>query len=163
MDRVRAEAWDAWGLAREAAQLVEPVAHTSGLTLETDVPADPVVIESDARRVRQILLNLLGNAVRYTERGSVRLELREAEEGAVELRVVDTGIGIARENFERIFEPFWQVSQHLTRKVGGTGLGLSVSRRLARLMGGDVTVESEPGRGSTFTVRLPLGAAPDQR
>ena len=114
-------------------------------------------VTTDERRLRQILLNLLGNAVRYTERGGVRLEVEHAGD-AISFAVSDTGIGIAPEHLEHIFEPFWQVEQHLTRKVGGTGLGLSVTRRLARILGGDVGVRSTPGVGSTFTVTIPIAA-----
>jgi signal transduction histidine kinase len=107
--------------------------------------------------VRQILLNLLSNAVKFTERGHVALTLTERDGGIVVV-VEDSGIGISKENADRVFEPFWQVQQSATRQVGGTGLGLSVARRLARLLGGDLALESTPGEGSRFTVMLPLRA-----
>jgi signal transduction histidine kinase len=97
--------------------------------------------------------------VRYTERGEVRLAVNAAGSNAIRFTVADTGIGIASEHIERIFEPFWQVQQSLTRQVGGTGLGLSVTRRLARLLGGDVSVTSTLGVGSSFVVVLPTVAS----
>ncbi|HET7456782.1 MAG TPA: ATP-binding protein [Gemmatimonadaceae bacterium] len=161
-EEVRLEPVDVAALARETAALVEPIALTQGLTLDSVIePALPAV-KTDERRLRQILLNLLGNAVRYTERGGVRLEVARERHG-VRLTVSDTGIGIAAEHLEHIFQPFWQVEQHLTRRVGGTGLGLSVTRQLARILGGDVHVRSTPGVGSAFTVTIPIdgdGASP---
>ncbi|HWJ22653.1 MAG TPA: ATP-binding protein [Gemmatimonadaceae bacterium] len=156
-EETRLEPVDVATLARDAAGLVEPIALTQGLTLDVAVAAGLPHVTTDERRLRQILLNLLGNAVRYTERGGVRLEVEHAGD-AISFAVSDTGIGIAPEHLEHIFEPFWQVEQHLTRKVGGTGLGLSVTRRLARILGGDVGVRSTPGVGSTFTVTIPIAA-----
>jgi signal transduction histidine kinase len=105
--------------------------------------------------VRQSLFNLLANAVRFTDRGSITVRARFEDEALV-LTVADTGIGIAVEHQEKIFERFWQVDQSRTRTRGGTGLGLLVTRGLARQLGGEVRVESELGRGSTFTVKLPI-------
>jgi signal transduction histidine kinase len=105
-------------------------------------------------KLRQILLNLLSNAVKFTDKGEVVLEARILPE-TIEFIVRDTGIGIAAENLDRIFESFWQVDQSATRRVGGTGLGLSVARKLARLLDGDITVTSTAGVGTTFVVQLP--------
>ncbi|HEX8361696.1 MAG TPA: ATP-binding protein [Longimicrobium sp.] len=142
-------------LLNEAQALTEPLALAKGIGFECHAPAEPGTLVSDRRKVLQILLNLLGNAVKFTERGRVVLTLEEVGPDAV-FRVADTGPGIAREHLEKVFDPFWQVQAGTTRSAGGTGLGLSVTRRLARLLGGDVEVASEVGAGSTFTVRLPL-------
>ena len=151
---VRAEPLDLREVVSAAASIAEPLARTRGLEFQTALPDEPVEAVTDAHKVRQVLLNLLGNAVKFTERGMVELSAAE-DAGRVRLTVRDTGIGIAPESLERIWEPFQQVEQSMTRTVGGTGLGLTVSRRLARLLGGDVTVQSSPGEGSAFTVWLP--------
>ncbi len=136
----------------EAVMMVRPLAEAKGLSLRVEV-ADARIV-TDGGRVSQILLNLLSNAVKFSERGEIFVRA-QVKNGAMEISIKDAGIGIAAENLERIFEPFWQVEQSSTRRVGGTGLGLSVSRSLARLLGGDVTVESKLGEGSTFTVSVP--------
>ncbi len=112
---------------------------------------------TDAAKVRRILLNLLTNAVNFTSEGEIVLEMEQVGDDVV-FRIRDTGIGIAPRDLEHIFELFWQAASSLTREVGGTGLGLAVAQRLARMIGGDITVESEPGKGSTFTVTLPRDA-----
>lgn len=150
-----AEPADLTAVAREAVVLVGPQARERGLELRLDLPDTPVWALTDAGKVRQVLVALLGNAVRFTSAGHVRLELRAGEQAA-ELRVTDTGAGIAPEHHESIFEPFWQVEQSQTREVGGTGLGLAIARRLAGMLGGELSVQSALGRGSTFTFTLPL-------
>jgi PAS domain S-box-containing protein len=146
----------------EAAALVRPMAAAKQLPLEIDPPdatSEPLHLQSDILKLRQILVNLLTNAVKFTDHGSVRLSAR-AEGDDVMFAVTDTGIGIPPSHLEHVFDAFWQVEQAASRRVGGTGLGLSVTRRLARLLGGDVSVSSSPGRGSTFTVRLPRASRP---
>ncbi|MBW3571297.1 MAG: response regulator [Gemmatimonadetes bacterium] len=157
-EEVHREALDLAGLTRDAAALVEPLARGKGLAFRVEVPAEPVRVETDGGKVHQIVLNLLSNAVKFTDGGEVSVSLA-ARNGHAVLQVRDTGIGIAPENLERIWDAFSQVEQAPTRRVGGTGLGLSVTRNLARLLGGDVVVESAPGRGSAFTLRLPMPAA----
>jgi signal transduction histidine kinase/CHASE3 domain sensor protein len=149
---VRLEDVELRPLVEETVGMVGPLAEHKGLTLRAE-PTDGV-LRTDGVKLRQILLNLLSNAVKFTERGEITLRMRRDGNGA-EFYITDTGIGIAAENLQRIFEPFWQVEQSSTRRAGGTGLGLTVSRSLARLLGGDVSVESQPGQGSTFTVTLP--------
>jgi signal transduction histidine kinase/CheY-like chemotaxis protein len=128
-------------------------ATAAGTRLATAVaPGTPPAWRGDPARLRRILVNLVANALRFTERGEVRIEAREAASGALELRVSDTGAGIPPERLDRLFEPFaWS--------EGGSGLGLSICRDLARRMGGAIAVQSAPGRGSVFTVTLPLPGA----
>jgi adenylate cyclase len=116
----------------------------------------------DPIRLRQILLNLLSNACKFTKEGEVALRVRKVADGRewVELAVADSGIGMTAEQQGKLFEEFVQVDASTARRYGGTGLGLAITRKLARMMGGDVTVKSEPGKGSVFTVRLPGGATP---
>ena len=140
-------------LAR-VARTAEPLAAEKELRFHFEPPDQPLLVETDEAKVRQLLLYLLANAVKFTDRGEIRLSARMGADQVV-IEVRDTGIGIAPEDLDRIFEPFWQVEQVITRRAPGTGLGLTLARRLARLLGGDITVASEPGRGSTFTVRLP--------
>ena len=148
---------DVRAVFEEAASLVRPMAAAKKLPLVLELPTDAdgaLHLETDLLKLRQILVNLLTNAVKFTDHGTVSLAAA-ADGDEVVFRVRDSGIGIPDAHLERVFEPFWQVEQAASRRVGGTGLGLSVTRRLARLLGGDVTVESTPGQGSTFTVRLP--------
>jgi signal transduction histidine kinase len=145
-------------LLDQAAVMVEPMAKARRLQLEVRRPSPELTVETDAGKLRQILLNLLTNAVKFTDEGSVTLSAAEDGDERVAFRVEDTGAGIAPEHHDRIFDSFWQVQQTMTRRVGGAGLGLNVARQLARLLGGDVTVESAVGKGSTFTLRLPKRA-----
>ena len=156
---LRLQEVDARAAAREVAAVIEPLALQRDLAFHLELPGGAVALETDPDRLRQVLLNLVGNAVKYTDSGEVRLELHPGDDGAVVFHVRDTGPGIRPEHLERVFEPFWQVDPTRRAQDGGTGLGLSVVRRLVRLLGGDVAVESVVGRGSTFTVRLPLRLA----
>ena len=141
-------------VTREAGAIVEPVAWAKGLRFELHPSNEPVAFHSDAGKVRQVLVNLLSNAIKFTEQGEVELS-SWPENGRVVFEVQDTGIGIAPEHLEHVFEPFWQADQSPTRKNGGAGLGLSVSRRLARALGGDLSVESTVGQGSRFRFWVP--------
>src|SRR5215218_2245801 len=118
------------------------------------------MLTADPMRLRQILLNLLSNACKFTKQGEVALRVRKVADGRdwIEIAVADTGIGMTPEQQAKLFEEFIQADSSTARQYGGTGLGLAITRRLARMMGGDVTVASEPGKGSVFTVRLPGGA-----
>ncbi|WP_157271756.1 PAS domain S-box protein [Azohydromonas aeria] len=144
--------------------LVRPQAEAKSLALRAEVaPALPPRLLGDPLRLRQVLLNLLSNAVKFTPAGTVTLRVQAlpVAEGQVVLRldVADTGIGIAAEQQQRIFEPFAQADDSTTRRFGGTGLGLSIVRRLVAMMNGTLAVDSEPGRGSSFSVQLPLHVA----
>ena len=137
----------------DVSDLAEPLALEKSIRFEIDAP-DNVPLFTDAGKVRQILINLLSNAVKFTDHGTVRLEARRLD-GSIEIRVTDTGPGIHPDHLERIFEPFWQAEQARTRRADGTGLGLAVARRYARLLGGDLNASSEPGHGATFRLVLP--------
>ncbi|MGH7505572.1 MAG: ATP-binding protein [Longimicrobiales bacterium] len=154
-ERVQAEPVSLLDLTKEAAEMAEPLASAKRIGFAVDLPQQDTMLTTDPGKVRQILLNLLSNAVKFTHEGEVRL-IAERQDDWIEFRVRDTGIGIDGENVARIFEPFWQVEPSRTRRAEGTGLGLSVARRLARLLGGEVTVSSKPEDGTTFSVRLPL-------
>jgi signal transduction histidine kinase len=139
-------------IVEEAVTMVTPLLEAKGLGLRLDLV--DARIFTDAGKLRQIVLNVLSNAVKFSDRGQISVRAR-LNESVAEISITDTGIGIAGENLERIFEPFWQVEQSSTRRAGGTGLGLSVARSLARLLGGEITAKSKLGEGSTFTVTVP--------
>ncbi len=157
-EQVLMEQTEIGALVRDALADVEPQAAAKGITLRIEAPSTPLAIVTDVAKFRQIVLNLLSNAVKYTDNGEIHVHAGRVN-GTLQLSVCDTGIGIEPEQQTRIFDPFWQADQRLTRQRGGTGLGLSIVRQFARLLGGEVTVESTPGRGSTFTLQLPLGPA----
>jgi signal transduction histidine kinase len=140
-------------LMHAAAAIVEPLARQKHLAFSYHVPDEPIRMSSDIDKIRQILVNLAGNAVKFTDHGEVRMDL-ERGDGVVRFVVRDTGIGIAPQDLARLFQPFAQVDTGLTRRHGGTGLGLYISRRLAELLGGTVEVKSELGKGSEFTLVL---------
>ena len=153
------------GLVDSVVATFRPQAERKGLSLVAAVaPGSTDVLVGDPTRVRQILFNLLGNGLKFTERGGVMIRARTEPAGGgrthVMLTVSDTGIGMTEAQQARLFQPFSQADTSTTRRYGGTGLGLSIVRRLAQIMGGDITAESAPGAGSTFTVILELMAAP---
>jgi signal transduction histidine kinase len=137
---------------------VRPLADEYGSTLALDMQSEPFNIVSDPRRVRQILLNLLSNAIKFGEGKPIRVVCKQCEDAGVEIEVVDEGVGIANEDIARIFEEFVQVSES---KQPGTGLGLPISRRLAQLLDGSLTVCSTPGQGSSFRLTLPASLEDD--
>jgi signal transduction histidine kinase/CheY-like chemotaxis protein len=146
---------DVVGTARQLAEQ-----NKNRLVLQTQDSLGQLTV--DPMRLRQILLNLLSNACKFTKQGEVTLRIRRVVEGRnwIEIAVSDTGIGMTPEQQAKLFEEFSQADSSTARQYGGTGLGLAITRKLARMMGGDVTVASEPGKGSVFTVRLPAGATP---
>ncbi|KAA0969654.1 response regulator [Aureimonas fodinaquatilis] len=136
--------------------MFEPLASNKGLQFNASVEADvPGGIQTDPQRLEQIIKNLLANALKFTEKGSVSLEVRRYGDSQLAFAIKDTGIGIAEEQQKRIFEAFHQADSTISRKFGGTGLGLSISRELVRLLGGHFLLESEVGVGSTFTIVIP--------
>jgi signal transduction histidine kinase len=148
-------------LLEAACALVRPQAGAKGLQLRVDAPPGlRARLRGDPLRLKQVLINLLGNAVKFTEAGSVTLRVRELSRAdghaRLDLEVVDTGIGIAPEAQAHIFEPFSQADSSTTRRFGGTGLGLSIVRRLVAMMDGELHLLSRPGQGSTFGVTLEL-------
>jgi signal transduction histidine kinase len=144
----------------QSLMLVRPLAERKGRRVRTEGAAPPLQLHTDPGKVRQILVNLLGNALKFSDGGDVVLATRTEGVGAslrVSFAVSDTGMGLASEHIDRIFEPFWRVDSALVREREGTGLGLSVARQLARLLGGDIVVAAtELGRGSTFILSLPV-------
>jgi len=147
-------------LLEELEDLMSVQAQAKGLRLAVEaVPALPEWVLGDAARLRQVLTNLLGNAIKFTERGSVRLRVLPAGGTRLRFEVHDTGIGIAPEAQARLFKPFAQADASTTRRFGGTGLGLSIVKRLGEMMGGAVGLDSTPGQGSLFWVELPLPPA----
>jgi signal transduction histidine kinase len=141
-------------LVEQAVSVLRPSFDQSAVELIIDAPVS-VELQTDADRVRQILINLLTNALKFTPHGTVTLTVAIAEAG-VRFTVTDTGIGIEKQHLEKVFQAFWQVEQSDTRRFAGSGLGLAVSRRLARQLGGDLFVASEVGQGSSFTLELPV-------
>jgi signal transduction histidine kinase/CheY-like chemotaxis protein len=149
-------------VVEEVLGTARPLAEQNKNAIELDCPEGIGSVHADNMRLRQILLNLLSNACKFTKGGTVRLHVGPAEEAGqlwVDFAVSDTGIGMSEEQLGRLFQEFTQADASTTRQFGGTGLGLAISRRLCRMMGGDITVTSAPGEGSTFTVRLPAQAA----
>ncbi|WP_311267981.1 response regulator [Sphingobium sp. WCS2017Hpa-17] len=148
-------------LAGDIRQMFQPIAESRELAFEIEMASDcPRAIETDRMRIEQILKNLLSNAFKFTEQGKVSLTLSPAQGGGLALAVRDTGIGMSAEQQGHIFEAFHQADGTISRRYGGTGLGLSISRQLARLLGGAITLESEPGKGSLFTLTVPLALDP---
>jgi len=153
--------YDADEMIRGAVAVVRPMVEANGNHMTLDLHADLGRGVSDEFRLSQCVLNLLSNAAKFTRDGDIVVSARRALLAGSEHFIVtisDTGVGIAAEAMERLFEPFSQVDASVTRKFGGTGLGLAITRQLARLLGGDVTVESASGRGSTFTLTTPVVA-----
>jgi len=145
-------------LIADVIKTIEPLAAKSSNKVAANCDAGIGTMQADQMRLRQALLNLMSNANKFTERGTITVDARQAQENGCEwvtIAVADTGIGMTQEQIGKLFQEFSQASSTTASKYGGTGLGLAISRRFCQMMGGDITVESEPGRGSTFTIRVP--------
>jgi signal transduction histidine kinase len=158
------EKFEVGQMVDEVAATILPLAEKNGNRLEVKYPDDIAGMLSDMTKVRQTLFNLLSNACKFTEAGVITLEAaKERIDGVdyVEFRVADSGIGMTPEQLDKVFDAFTQADSSTTRNYGGTGLGLAITKNFALMLKGDVIVTSEPGKGSTFTVRLPVeGQAP---
>ena len=155
---IHLERLDVAGMIREVVTSMGPMVEKSGNTLHTQCAEEIGTMHTDGTKVRQCLFHLLSNACKFTDRGMVRLTVaRKRENGRdwVRFSVSDTGIGVSREQMDGLFRPFTQADASSTRKYGGTGLGLAITKKFCQMMGGDITIESELGKGSTFTMRLP--------
>jgi CheY-like chemotaxis protein len=147
-------------IAQDVLELMKLKAQTKGLTLRMEAKTPvPKSIQTDPTRLRQILVNLIGNAIKFTESGGITLSIHVDREKQSQLcfDVIDTGIGIDPEQIAKLFRPFEQADASTTRKFGGTGLGLRISKRLAEILGGDIHVTSEPGKGSIFSLTIATG------
>ena len=152
------ETVDVPGMVQDVVNTIHPLAETNDNRLTVHIADEVAVMVADMTKVRQALFNLLSNACKFTEEGEVRLSVEKREKGGIHWMtfiVADSGIGMTEEQVENLFEPFTQADASTTRKYGGTGLGLTITQRFCQMMGGEVTVESEPDVGSTFTIWLP--------
>jgi PAS domain S-box-containing protein len=157
-ETVRAQTFDVAAVLQDVSNALQPMAREQGNVLEIDCPEHARMAHADLPKFRQSVLNLVNNALKFTERGRVSVVVDRLRDGGgewTEVHVSDTGIGIGREHLGKLFQPFSQVDGSTARKYNGTGLGLAISKKFCQMMGGDITVESEPGRGSRFTMRLP--------
>jgi two-component system, NarL family, sensor histidine kinase BarA len=152
---LKLEAFNLMALVRATADELRSLADEKHLTLNIIDNVQSANVINDSGRLRQILVNLLSNAIKFTEKGSVEVEVREISPDRLALTVKDTGIGIAQEELEHIFEEFRQIDQTITRRYAGTGLGLAITKSLVQLMQGTIEVESKLGQGSTFRIELP--------
>ena len=149
-------------VAKEVVEAFLPALNQKGLKLLVKIPED-ITFFSDKRRVKQVLMNLVSNSVKFTDQGSVKIAAEILKNDKVEMRVTDTGIGIKKENMDKLFLPFQQIDMTLTKAHIGTGLGLHLTQKLVNLLGGDISAKSEYGRGSEFTFTLPLKYKEERR
>jgi len=159
-ETVKAQNIDVAAVLQDVSTVVQPLARQQGNVLDIDCPEHARLAYADLSKFRQSVLNLVNNALKFTENGRVSVavdKLRDGNREWTEVRVSDTGIGIGPDHLGKLFQPFSQVDGSATRKYNGTGLGLAISKKFCQMMGGDITVESEPGRGSRFSIRVPAG------
>jgi signal transduction histidine kinase len=165
-ETVKAQTFDVAAVLRDVSNAVQPLARQQGNALEIDCPEHARTAYADLAKFRQCLLNLVNNALKFTEKGCVSVSvntLRDGDRDWTEVHVSDNGIGIGPEGLGKLFQPFSQLDGSATRKYNGTGLGLAISKKFCQMMGGDITVESELGRGSRFSIRVPAGRVPAGR
>jgi len=144
---------------QDVVKTIEPMAAKNGNRVAVHCNAAIGTLYADQMRLRQALLNLMSNANKFTERGTITVDARQGQENGrdwITISIADTGIGMTPEQMGKLFQEFSQADASTTRKYGGTGLGLAISKKFCEMMGGDIAVESELGRGSTFTIRLPM-------
>jgi two-component system phosphate regulon sensor histidine kinase PhoR len=153
---------DLKALAEQTMRIFDAQAKEKNLALRLESPADLPPVLADPFKIEQVLINLLDNAIKYTDKGEVSLVLGRSDQD-VTIAVHDTGIGMPKEKLSRIFERFYVIDKSRSRKTGGTGLGLSIVKHIALLHGGEVSVESAPGAGSHFHVRLPVRSGPGKQ
>jgi len=151
------EAVDLKLLVDNTLKIFDSKAREKGLALAFEAGTGPIAVSGDSFKLEQMIINLLDNAVKYTEKGGVTVRLA-ADKGSAVLAVKDTGVGIPEEHLPRIFERFYVVDKSRSRSLGGTGLGLSIVKHIVLMHRGEITLESRPGRGTKFTIRLPLAS-----
>jgi len=150
------EVFDVSPMIQETASMIEPIVMMNNNRFSYQLCDEHITMCSDSTRIKQILFNLLSNASKFTQNGDIQLTVELPGKGMINFNVFDTGIGFEQSQIEKLFSEFVQADDSTTREYGGTGLGLAICRHLSRLMGGDIIATSEPGKGSTFTVSLPL-------
>ncbi len=146
----------------EVVETLSPIASLKSIEVLSNAPGG-ITLFSDRRRLKQVLMNLVGNAIKFTDQGSVNIVARVPNDGNLEIRVIDTGMGIREEDMNKLFIPFHQVGMSLTKSHQGTGLGLHLSKKLVNLLGGDISAKSEYGKGSEFTFTMPIRYKEEQR
>jgi signal transduction histidine kinase len=156
------ETFEVGQIIQDVEAIVQPLVEKNGNTLMVHADDDLGTMHADQTKVRQALFNLLSNAAKFTDQGTISLTVERESVDWLTFSVSDTGIGMTEEQLGRLFEAFSQAEASTRSQYGGTGLGLAISRHFCRRMGGDLTVESVYGQGSTFTVRLPAVASPPQ-
>ncbi len=149
------ETFEIHDVITEVAEGLSPAVEEKGLELSVDVP-EGITFASDRRRVKQVLMNFLSNAVKFTDKGNIKITAGVYEDDMIEIRIIDTGIGIEEQDRHKLFQPFQQIDTSLTKRHEGTGLGLHLTRKLADLLGGNVQAKSESGKGSEFIFRVPI-------
>ena len=159
---VNVESDDVSNIVANTIMTVEMLVKQKALALRQDIEPELPMMKTDILKVKQIIVNLLSNAVKFTEQGEIVLTIKQPKKGILSFAVKDSGIGIEEKNLHLVFEEFQQIDSSHSRKYKGTGLGLPISRRLARMLGGDLTVESTMGKGSTFTLMVPVEFTPDK-